>query len=188
MAARRVGGMEVARLYAGSIHQKHSLYLALDCQAESPMNVAKFLENEHYKFERVQHAPAYSAQHLAHELHVSGREVAKTVLLRANGGYEFVVAVLPASKKIDLERASKLFGGATLHLATEIEIADHCPDCDFGVLPPFGSRYGMKTIVDSSLAEDESIWFEGNTHEEAIRIKFEDFRRLEQPIVAPFAF
>jgi Ala-tRNA(Pro) deacylase len=151
------------------------------------MNVAEFLQRGHYKFDRVPHAPAYSAQRLAHELHVSGREVAKTVLLRANGGYEFVVAVLPASKQIDLERASKLLGGAKLCLATEFEIATHCPDCEFGVLPPFGSRYGMKTIVDSSLAEDESIWFEGNTHEEAIRITFEDFRRLEHPIVAPFA-
>jgi len=150
------------------------------------MNVAKFLERGHYKFERVPHQPTYSAQRLAHELHVSGREVAKTVLLRANGGYEFVVAVLPASKKIDIKRASKLLGGAKVELATEFDIAARCPDCDFGVLPPFGSRYGMKTIVDSSLAADEFIWFEGNTHEEAIRMKFDEFRRLEQPVVAPF--
>jgi Ala-tRNA(Pro) deacylase len=151
------------------------------------MNVAKFLEKGHYKFKRVQHVPAYSAQHLAHELHVSGREVAKTVLLRANEGHELVVAVLPASKQIDFKRAAKLLSGAKLELATEFDISAHCPDCDFGVLPPFGSRYGMTTIVDSSLTEDEFIWFEGNTHEEAIRMKFEDYRRLEQPIVAPFA-
>jgi Ala-tRNA(Pro) deacylase len=151
------------------------------------MNVATFLERGHYKFERVSHAPAYSAQRLAHELHVSGREVAKTVLLRANGGYQYVVALLPASKHVDFERVSKLLGGAKVELANEFDISAHCPDCDFGVLPPFGSRYGMTTIVDSSLAEDEYIWFEGNSHEEAIRIKFEDFRRLEQPLVGPFA-
>jgi prolyl-tRNA editing enzyme YbaK/EbsC (Cys-tRNA(Pro) deacylase) len=45
----------------------------------------------------------------------------------------------------------------------------------------------MKTIVDSKLAEDEYIWFEGNTHDEAIRMKFADFNRLEQPLVGPFA-
>jgi len=151
------------------------------------MNVVKFLEHGRYQFERVPHRPTYSAQHLAHELHVPGREVAKTVLLRADGGYEFVVAVLPASKKIDFKKASSLLGGSKLELATEIEIGAHCPDCDFGTLPPFGSRYGMKTIVDSSLADDEDIWFEGNTHDEAIRMKFEEFRLLEQPLVAPFA-
>ena len=151
------------------------------------MNIATFLEERHCQFERVPHEPTYSAQRLAHELHVSGRDVAKTVLLRANGDYQFVVAVLPASKKIDLERASKLLGGSMLQLATEIEIAEHCPDCDFGVLPPFGSRYGMKTIVDSSLADDEEIVFEANTYNEAIRMRFDAFLALEDPLVAPFA-
>jgi Ala-tRNA(Pro) deacylase len=151
------------------------------------MNVAKFLEAGAYEFERVPHRATYSAQRLAHELHVSGRGVAKTVLLRADGGYKHVVAVLPASKTIDLSKASKLLGGSKLELGTEFDIEKHCPDCEFGVLPPFGSRYGMKTIVDTSLTEDEDIWFEGNTHEEAIRMKFSEFCRLEQPLIAPFA-
>jgi Ala-tRNA(Pro) deacylase len=151
------------------------------------MNVVKYLEAGNFQFECVPHRATYSAQHLAQELHVPGREVAKTVMLRADGDYRYVVAVLPANKKIDFKQASKLLGGAKIELATEFDIEMHCPDCEFGVLPPFGSRYGMKTIVDSSLADDEDIWFQGNTHDEAIRMKFAEFRRLEQPLVAPFA-
>ena len=71
--------------------------------------------------------------------------------------------------------------------ATEFDIAAHCPDCDFGALPPFGSRYGMKTIVDSSLAEDEEIVFAGDNHQEAIRMQFDEYDRLEQPMIASFA-
>src|SRR5687768_16650933 len=104
MVANRVGGMEVALSVCELDPPEAFLRFGCDCQRENPMNVAKFLEKGRYKFERVPHAPAYSAQHLAHELHVSGREVAKTVLLRANGGYVFVVAVLPASKQIDFKR------------------------------------------------------------------------------------
>jgi len=151
------------------------------------MNVAAFLEERKCRFQRMPHQPTYSAQRLAHELHVSGREVAKTVLLRANGGHQFVVAVLPASKTINLDKASKMLGKGKVQLATEIEISAHCPDCAFGVLPPFGSRYGMKTIVDSSLADDEEIVFEGNTHDEAVRMRFDDFVQLEDPLVAAFA-
>ena len=151
------------------------------------MNVAAFLEERKCRFQRMPHQPTYSAQRLAHELHVSGREVAKTVLLRANGGHQFVVAVLPASKTINLDKASKVLGKGNVQLATEIEISAHCPDCDFGVLPPFGSRYGLKTIVDSSLADDEEIVFEGNTHDEAVRMRFDDFVELEDPLVAAFA-
>lgn len=151
------------------------------------MNVAKFLEAGNYEFERVPHRATYSAQRLAHELHVSGQEVAKTVMLRADGGYKYIVAVLPASKTIDLRKVSKLFGWSKIELASELEIEKRCPDCECGVLPPFGSRYEMKTIVDTSLADDEDIWFEGNTHDEAIRMKFAEFCRLEQPLIAPLA-
>jgi len=151
------------------------------------MNVASFLQERNCRFERMSHQPTYSAQRLAHELHVTGREVAKTVLLRANGGDQYVVAVLPASKAIDLDEASKLLGKGQVQLATETEVANHCLDCEFGVLPPFGTRYGMKTIVDTSLADDEQIVFEGNTHDEAVRMAFDDFVQLEDPLIAPFA-
>jgi len=153
------------------------------------MNIPAFLEEQKCCFERIPHDPTYSAQRLAGELHVPGCEVAKTVLLRVNvkGEHLFVVAVLPASKQIDLKQAAKILAANKVRLATEIEIAEHCPDCDFGVLPPFGSRYGMRTIVDSSLADDKEIWFESNTYREAIRMKFDDFQRVEQPRVFPFA-
>ena len=151
------------------------------------MNVIEFLNKRNVSFERVPHTATYDSQHLAHALHVPGQEVAKTILLRANGGYRYLVAVLPATKKIDFEKASAALGGSKINLATEIEVSAHCPDCEMGVLPPFGSQYGMMTIVDESLTKDEQIVFEGNTHEEAIRMKFEDFRRIEEPLIVDLA-
>ena len=151
------------------------------------MNIETFLKERRCEFERIPHHPTYSAQRLAQELHVPGQEVAKTVLLRCNKGCKLIVAVLPANKSIDLAAASKLLGGRKLQLATEMEIAEHCTDCEFGVLPPFGSRYGMRTIVDSSLADDEEIVFAANSHEEAIRMKFEEFLKVEDPKIGQFA-
>jgi Ala-tRNA(Pro) deacylase len=151
------------------------------------MDISEYLEKKCCGFERMPHAPTYTSERMAHELHVTGKEVAKTVLLCADGGYRFVVAILPATKKLDFDRASKLLGGTELRLAEKHEITEHCPDCEFGILPPFGSRYGMQTIVDASLAENDEIVFEGSTHDEAIRMKFEEFRRLEEPLVAPIA-
>ena len=148
------------------------------------MNIPAFLEEQHCSFAVMPHPTTFSAQRMAHELHVPGREVAKTVLLRAGGDNEFIVAVLPANKTVDLDRMSKLLGSNEMELASEADIAAHCPDCEPGALPPFGSRYGMKTIVDVDLAEDEEIVFEGNTHSEAIRMKFDEFRQLEKPLVA----
>ena len=151
------------------------------------MNVASFLETQKCWYEQVAHQPTYSAQRMAGQLHVPGREVAKAVLLRVKPKQDYIVAVLPANMVIDLDRAAKMLDVKRLELATEPEIATFCSDCEFGALPPFGSRYGLKTIVDSTLAEDDVILFEGNTHHDAIRMKFDDYRRLENPTVASFA-
>jgi Ala-tRNA(Pro) deacylase len=151
------------------------------------MNVQEFLTERRVIYDAISHRDTYDAQRLAQTLHVPGHEVAKTVLLRADGGYTYFVCVLPATKTIDLERVSAALGGSRIELATEIEIMQHCPDCELGTLPPFGSQYGMRTLVEESLSDDEEIVFEGNNHHEAIRMRYEDYRDIEQPLVARFA-
>jgi Ala-tRNA(Pro) deacylase len=146
------------------------------------MNLQAFLKERRVPFDILTHEPT-----MAQAVHVPGHEVAKTVLLRANHAYSYVVAILPATRLIDFERASKALGGTELALATEVEMANICPDCEIGALPPFGSKYGLKTIVDESLADDEWIVFEGNTHRESIRMRFADFCDLEHPLVLGIA-
>lgn len=151
------------------------------------MNVQEFLSDKQVGYAAITHRDVYDAQRLAQELHTPGREVAKTVLLRADSGYAYIVAVLPATKTIDFAKVSAAYGGSKIALATEIEIKEHCRDCEMGALPPFGSQYGLKTLVETSLTLDEEIVFEGNTHHEAIRMRYEDFHRIEAPLVTKFA-
>ena len=54
-------------------------------------------------------------------------------------------------------------------------------------MPPFGSLYQMPTLVDESLADDESIVFEAQTHEDAIRMSFRDYEGIEHPRHGHFA-
>lgn len=149
------------------------------------MNVTELLRQKDVGFKFIPHCNTYDAQRLAQSVHVTGRCVAKTVLLRV--GTRFVVAVLPATTRVDLAKASELLDVDRVELATEAEIARHCPDCEVGALPPFGSYYGMRTIVDESLQKGEHIVFEGNTHHEAFRLRFVHFLRLERPRVGRFA-
>jgi Ala-tRNA(Pro) deacylase len=154
-------------------------------QESCVMNVQQFLSSSHVPYQVLEHPPTGDAQHLAHALHVTGDEVAKTVLLRANHGYRYVAAVIPATRKIDFAIASRSFGDSELRLATEKEVSEVCPDCEPGVLLPFGSQYGVRTLVDSALERADEIVFEGNRHQEAIRMKFADFCRLESPLILP---
>ena len=149
------------------------------------MKLEEFLTSHGVAFERLHHRPAYSANRVAQALHVPGKEVAKTVLLRTGHGY--VLAVLPATHRVDLERARQDLGEDQIGLATEGEMERLFPDCERGALPPFGSLYQLPTVVDESLAEDEEIVFDGSNHEEAIRMKYRDFEAVEHPRMGHFA-
>lgn len=149
------------------------------------MNVKQFLQDRGVQYEDIPHYPTYQAQRLAEAVAVSGYEVAKTVLLRVDG--QFMLAVLPAPKMVDLEQARRSLKARHVELASEEEFKRVFPDCEIGAIPPFGSQYGLKTIVDQSLSDDETIIFEGNTHDEAFRIRFADYCRLENPQVADFS-
>ena len=151
------------------------------------MDIKHFLKQHQAVFDVVPHIEAFDAPHVAQATATPGEEVAKAVLLRVNHGYRYVVAVLPSTHRLDFAALSRVFGGAEVQLAAEIEVGQRRPDCEFGVLSPFGSQYEAETIVDKSLAQDEQILFEGNTHREAIRMKYADFCRIEHPTVTEFA-
>lgn len=147
------------------------------------MNIKAFLTSRQVDFKVYQHDETADSQHLAQSLHVPGSNVAKTVLLRANGGFKHLLIVLPAAEQLDLAKVSKAIGGAKVRLATELEIAERCPDCDLGILPPFGSRINADTLVDASLGRHEDIFFQGDSHREAVRLRYRDYCQLEHPMV-----
>ncbi len=150
------------------------------------MNLQEFLGRSAVEFEVLEHPATFDASHLAESIHVSGYHVAKTVLLRVDND-AYVIAVLPATHHVRLEDARAALSARQVELANEEEIENRFLDCEVGALPPFGSCYDMETLVDKSLVGDENIIFEGNTHKEAIRMRYDDFVKLEEPLVGSFA-
>ena len=149
------------------------------------MNVQKFLSGQNVQFETLEHPVEYSAQRMAGVIHVSGDEVAKTVVLKVDG--KPMLAVLQATHAVDFDKAPEVFGAETVELAPEEELRELFPDCELGAVPPFGSQYGLPTVVDEPLTKDETIVFEGNTHHDAIRMRYADYAKLENPRVASFS-
>ena len=148
------------------------------------MNVREFLKAESVPFTVLPHRDTYTAQHLAHTLDVPGDNVAKTVLLKVDD--EFVLAVLPATYQVSLGTLEECLKAESVELATEDEMAEIFPDCERGAAPPFGSQYGLLTVVDQSLTIDEQIVFEGNSHNEAIGLSYRDYSGIESPRIESF--
>jgi Ala-tRNA(Pro) deacylase len=142
------------------------------------MRVPNFLADQHVAFETVPHPPAYSASQRAKVLHVPGKSLAKCVLLAGPCGY--VLAILPATHLVDLARVSAALEGP-VRLARVEEMAEVFRDCEWGVLVPFGTLYGLPTLLDDSFDPTAQLIFEAHVHALAIRMRCRDFERLENP-------
>jgi Ala-tRNA(Pro) deacylase len=149
------------------------------------MSIRDFLQGRHVWFETLLHAPASSATKLAQAIHVPGRFVAKGVLVNVESS--FLLAVLPATSRIDLVRLSQLLQGREVRIATEDQVESIFGDCERGACPPFGRLYGLRTLVDASLSGGSEIVFVGNTRHEGLRMRYRDYEALEEPIRARFA-
>jgi Ala-tRNA(Pro) deacylase len=143
------------------------------------------LESNHVEYQTIRHPPVSTAQGLASVMHIPGRELAKTVVLKVDGKY--ALAVLPAPFHVDFTRFREASGARSVTLAEEAEFAGLFPGCVLGAEPPFGHLYGLPVWVDESLAEDASVVFNGGTHAEAVRVAYRDFERLAHPKLARFA-
>ena len=137
-----------------------------------------FLDERNVRYTLMTHSPAYTAQAAAATLHVPGKMMAKTVVARA--GEETLLAVLPASHHVNLKKLSEAVG-KPVRLATELEFSSLFADCELGAMPPFGQIYGLPVYADRSLTLDEEIVFNAGTHRDAIRMRFEEFVRIEKP-------
>jgi Ala-tRNA(Pro) deacylase len=148
------------------------------------MHIEQYLTNRGVWFDTIIHRPAYTAQAAARAMHLSPTEVAKGVLIKAD---EYLLAVVPAFSHVDLVAIRNLLDAKDVAVVHELELIDHFPDCESGAVPPFGSMYGIRTVIDESLTQQHEITFCGNRHREAIRMQYQDYSEIERPEVAEIA-
>jgi Ala-tRNA(Pro) deacylase len=145
----------------------------------------EFLDSQNIKYVSINHSSAFTAQEVAASAHISGKELAKTVIVKLND--KLAMAVLPASRKVDLDLLRRVTGATQLSLATEQEFREAFPECETGAMPPFGNLYQLNTFVDQRLREDEEIAFNAGSHTELIKMSYGDFERLAAPVVLSFS-
>jgi Ala-tRNA(Pro) deacylase len=145
----------------------------------------EFLLAKQAKYEVLIHAGAVTAQEQAAATHTPGGAFAKVVVVKERDG--FVLAVLPASRMLDLDRLKGLIRHGEIRLATVEEIARVVPDCVPGAIPPFGALFGLPTFVDRALANVRNVTMPAGDFATSIRMRAAEFRRLSVTCVGDFA-
>lgn len=143
-----------------------------------------FLDQERIKYVSIIHSAAYTAQEVAASAHITGRELAKTVIVELDG--EMAMAVLPANRKIVLQDLREVTGSDQVKFASEEAFQKRFPDCETGAMPPFGNLYGMDVYVAESLTQSDEIAFNAGSHTEVIKLAYRDFERLVKPKAVSF--
>lgn len=143
------------------------------------------LDERKVKYISINHSPAYTARETAASTFIPRREFAKTIIVDLGG--EKVMAVVSASRHVDLEALAKLAGTAPARLATEDEFKSLFPDCEIGAMPPFGSLYQLRVFVDRIVTEVDDLCFNAGSHEQILRMDCSDYLQIEQPVVGAIA-
>lgn len=146
--------------------------------------IKEFLDSHNVKYATLSHPPAYTAGEIAAEAHYSGKQLAKTVMVKIDG--QLAMAVLPADQTVDFQLLKEAAHAKQVELAHEPEFRDQFPDCEVGAMPPFGNLYGMDVYVEEALSWDDEIGFNAGTHTEIFTLAYQDFEKLVHPKVVHF--
>jgi Ala-tRNA(Pro) deacylase len=150
-----------------------------------PSSISSYLDRNRATYAVLPHPTAYTAQQEAAAAHVPGAAWAKAVVCIADE--QPLLAVLPASRRVDLSRLLRVLNVGSVRLAQESEFADLYGDCEIGAMPPLGSLYDQRVFVDRTLTTKSQIAFNAGSHRDAISMSYREFERLVHPAVAEFA-
>ena len=150
-----------------------------------PQRIRDYLDSQNVFYEVIHHSQAFTAQEVAHSLHVSGKKCVKAVV--AEGDHKIVIVVMPASHRLNFQELKSALKVNQLEMLVESELVGLFPDCDIGAVPPIGNLYGLDVWVDRAVASTEKIVFCAGTHEDCIRMRYSDFAKLSRPFVGHFS-
>jgi Ala-tRNA(Pro) deacylase len=130
--------------------------------------VTEHLESLGLRFEVLPHARAFTAVGEAITLGVPTEEVIKGVVLDIGTGH--ALAILPASRRLDLDLVRQALGEPHVGLATEDEIERDYPEFELGAIPPLPSLLHVPVVIDPTVFEHARVTFAAGTTKESVRV------------------
>lgn len=141
----------------------------------------EFLDTQKVKYVSISHSPAFTSQEIAAAAHVSGKQLAKTVIIKADG--HLAMVVLPANDQVNFASLRRAIGAKEVDLAAESEFKDKFAGCEVGAMPPFGNLYDMPVFVSDQFANQDQILFNAGSHSELMQMALSDFEKQVKPKV-----
>lgn len=147
--------------------------------------IVSFLREKNAVFEVLSHEPVFTSKDAARVRGMSPSAGVKAILLKSDSG-SFVLACLPGDKKIDTKKFAGLLGAGRLFLASAKEVLE-ITGCEIGSVSPFGAIFGIETLFDKQVFENEVVEFNAGLHTKSVRMKANELRRAVKPKILEFS-
>ncbi len=146
--------------------------------------VESLLKQHEVAFQVLRHEPVYTSEEAAR---VRGTPLASGAkALVCKGEDRFVMFVVPADRKLDSRAVRRVKGWRKLRFATREEVLE-LTGLTPGSIPPFGSLFGLSTLCDERLGENDVINFNAGDHGISVSMRFADYVLVEKPELGKFA-
>jgi len=143
-----------------------------------------YLSKSNVDYEEIAHKTVFTAYDAAQTLKKNLKEIAKNLLVQADK--TFVLVIIPADKKLHLEKLKKALGAKKISIPKEqmmVKILKVKP----GALSSFGKLHKIETIVDKTLLQTQKAVLSAGSFTDSILMKVKDFVQLEEAKLADIA-
>jgi Ala-tRNA(Pro) deacylase len=130
------------------------------------------------------HRPVFTSEEAAAVRGTPLASGAKALVLKADD--RFILAVLPADRKLDNRRLREQLGVKSLRFASREELLQ-LTGVPPGAVPPFGSLFGLPTYCDPALLQQTEINFNIGDNAVSMHLATQDYLRVENPVQLPLA-
>ncbi len=160
-------------------------------EGENPATFHRCLEMLRQKgvdFKHFSHKPVRTSEDAAKVRGFSLASGAKAMLCKytASGEEKFCLLVMSASRKIAWKEVKQYLGSKNATFA-KVEEVNALTGCIPGAVPPFGSVFGVQTIVDPSLeAQGDVINFNVGLRSQTLTLATKDYLKVENPKILSF--
>jgi Ala-tRNA(Pro) deacylase len=143
------------------------------------------LLNQHgIAFQVLRHEPVYTSEEAARIRGTPLVSGAKALICK--GEDCFVMFVVPADRKLDSHAVRRAKGWRKLRFATREEVLE-LTGLAPGSIPPFGSLFGLPTLCDERLGDNDVINFNAGDHSISVSMRYADYVLAEKPELGTFA-
>ncbi len=155
-------------------------------EASEPVfeRIRNLLARHAVSFDVLRHEPVYTSQQAADVRGTPLSSGAKALICR--GDEQLVMFVIPADRKLASGEARRAQGWKKLRFASREEVEQRT-GLQPGSIPPFGSLFGLPTLCDRRLGQNEIINFNAGDHQVSVSMRYEDYLRVEKPQLGTFA-